>query len=251
MFDYERLTLLAIFSKDASLERVAGMKGVVSLILKFVHCDNVIRDFMQAIVLGEKEWQRQPRMTDLCLSRLRLPYQSSAEASAVILMLAHISNMRKYDYDPFCEAMVVRIFDELKDRPFCFPLTRIAYQTYSKFHGKSRFAKQELATINFVDLANEGINITSIQPDLMSMNVILCPESGDPVPLTLYMTNDYPFKSPVVRFTGSNRPTMFATKTEIRIDLYFDYCYAAVEDTLRVILLEMNLNGVTALAPGF
>ena len=248
--DHERLLLLAVYSKGGALERFAGIREVVQLVMNYTHCDFRIRAWSTRMHTFT-QMKNSPSMLEFCLGRLKLPQLTKTEALAAVNILECMQYKRRFEYDDLCEQIVVRMFECLKDQPFSLPLTRLIYKVYGAYHGEGRFARKEIVVWQFEVLEKEGITITRIAHNFEALSADLRSEKGERVQLDLVFINDYPFKAPIVAFTGENRPTLFATRSTIKIEDYFDYGFAGVEEILRTLLVEMNCGGVTKRPDGF
>jgi hypothetical protein len=246
MADHERLLLLAVYSRGAALERLAGMRGVVQLLLRYMHCDDrILRWSSRVYTLAQI--RNNSGMLDFCIDRFRLPQLTLVEAAMGMNLLEQVRYAQRFDYDEFSDSIVKRMFDHIKHHSFSLPLTRSVYQIYAATHGYGRFARKEFVRWPFAALEKEGIVLTCMGHDYEAMSAELRSETGDCVQLDLVFVNDYPFKAPIVAFTGETRPSLFATKAVIRIEDYFDYGFAGVEEILRTLLVEMNCGGVVKL----
>jgi hypothetical protein len=100
--------------------------------------------------------------------------------------------------------------------------------------------------MNYVALNAEGIAITHIHDDFKGCDAILTTSKQEWVQLSTRIPNDYPFRAPVLTFNGSLRPKRFRRYERIKIDDHYEYPFTAVADSLRAVLLEMEMDGVTS-----
>ena len=250
MCDYDTLVMLAVHQENGVLNKFAGSIGIVQHILEYVHCDEEWIDWLVHCDEAWIDWYNlsMPReKVDKFIQRLKLPHYSVVEETAAISLVERIAydiTFNRYRCD-FSVEMLKMMFEAVKDHSFTNRITRAVYKIYGPTLGSGRFAKTELKNLDFERLKAEGIEVLRIFPNMNGMSVCLTNETGQWVTLDLIITNDYPFRCPRIKFTGFTRPTRFESKTEFSIDTFYDYSFAGVEDSLRVVLLDMNMFGVS------
>jgi hypothetical protein len=253
-----RLMLLAIFSKDAALERVAGIKGVVQLLLQYISYDEKWLKWQQtlrrniysphhAFILTIIE--KDTRSMDHFLKRLSYyPRVSMAEVDTALCLIDFIKRVHTINWEVnliFYRDLLTRIFLLFKNAPFSnHILTQEVFKAQGFFYYQGRFPQKEVYKMDYAKLANEGIDIVKIHDDFRGCDAVLTNSRHEWLNTHLRITNDYPFRSPTVLFPGTLRPKRFSKRESITIDQHYDYGFCAVEDSLRAILLELEMNGV-------
>ena len=238
MCDYTTLLLLAVHKENALLNRIAGSTGIVRHILGYVQCDKEWMDWYTHSMPSYK--------TKKFIERLKLPHYSAVEQMVAVSLVERVAydiTFNRYNCD---ESIVVLnlLFAVVKDKPYTNRITRAVYKIYGPTMCCGRFAKTELKLLDFDQLKSEGIEVLRVFSSMNGMSVCLTNEDGQWVLLDITLTNDYPFRCPRIKFTGFTRPTRFEGKTEFSVDTYYDYSFAGVEDSLRAVLLDMNMFGV-------
>jgi len=272
--DETRYMLLAVF-KGTVLDKVAGIRGVVILLLQYTNYDVRWKKWSSCFVIDRVPYRMMTRNLDFeesdvklnlsrrtqfetdkktldhFLGRLRsYPNITQIEVHTAFLMLAYIKHVLTYNWD-FDETiylkLIERLFHIFKRAPFNrHMLTQEVYRLYGLFSCKGRFANKEVQNMNYVALNAEGIAITHIHDDFKGCDAILTTSKQEWVQLSTRIPNDYPFRAPVLTFNGSLRPKRFRRYERIKIDDHYEYPFTAVADSLRAVLLEMELDGVTS-----
>ena len=253
--------LLAIFSKDAVLERVAGIKGVVLLLLQYVSYDPKWLKWQQtlrrnvysphhAFILTSIE--KDTKNMDHFLRRISYyPRVSMAERDTALCLLDFIKRVHTINWQVdlvFYREILNRIFVMFKNAPFSnHVLTQEVYRAQGSLSFHGRFAVKEVGKMDYAKLANEGIDIVKIHDDFKGCDAILTNSRQEWVKTHVRITNDYPFKSPTVEFQSTLRPKRFSKMDSIVIDRHFDYSFCGVEDSLRALLLEIEITGVISI----
>jgi len=256
-----RFMLLAIFSKDAVLERLAGMKGVVLLLLQFISYDEKWLKWQQtlrrniysphhAFILTGIE--KDTKNMDHFLRRISYyPRVSMAERDTALCLVDFIKRVHMINWQVdlvFYRELLNRIFVMFKNAPFSnHVLTQEVYRAQGSLHFNGRFAVKEVCKMDYAKLTSEGIDIVKIHDDFKGCDAVLTNSREEWVKTHLRITNDYPFRSPTVEFVTTLRPKRFSKSNSIVIDQHYDYGFCAVEDSLRVVLLEIEMNGVMSI----
>lgn len=261
--DDTKFVLLAIFSEGAALGRLAGIKGVVQLVLQYTSYDEKWLKFNLRLrrqincipyrlhVFAESTIENDTVLLDHFLRRLTYyPRVTIVEKELAITLLEYIRKMMTLNWQvnlPFYEGLMNRIFQIFKNAPFHGHfLTQEVFRVQGTHMKRGRFPSKEVSIMNYDKLANEGIEIVKIHEDFRGCDAVLCTTKNEWVNTHVRLPNDYPFRSPSVTFTSSLRPRSFAKYETMAVEMVFEYAYTGVEDSLRAILLEMEAEGVVS-----
>lgn len=259
--DNTTFVLLAIFSEGAALGRIAGIRGVVQLILQYTSYDERWVKFhrrlrcqlncvpYRAHIFAESTIEKDTVILDHFLRRLSYyPRITKVEKELALTLLEYIRKMLTLNWQvnrAFYEGLLNRIFETFKNAPFKGHfLTQEIFRAQGALVKRGRFASREVSIMNYENLSKEGIEIVKIHEDFNGCDAILCTTRHEWVNTHVRLPNDYPFRSPSVTFTSSLRPKTFANYGTMNVDMVFDYAFTGVEDSLRAILLEMETSGV-------
>jgi hypothetical protein len=235
---------------------MAGMKGVVELLLQYTQHDVVWTKWQQSFgkyvgiynTVRRVAFETNTKTLDQFLMRsTAYPRVTEVEEETMYYLLSYIKVVMTFNWQfdqNFWTQLLERIIDIYKEKPFRYELTQEVFRMGGMFLGKNRFAWKEIQTLNYSNLACEGIEITSIDTNFKGCNAILTTSRKEWVNIYVQVSNEYPFRSPSVTFKGSVRPKRFRKYEHIRIDEHFDYAFCAVDDSLRALLLETELGGV-------
>ena len=251
--DEYRSMLLLIFSKDAPLERVAGINGIVRSLLNFVSLDGKWIALKRALLsqVNSRMPHVQPREIVLneidhfltCL-REAYPRLSTVQTDATCALIDFIRSVH-WDHFQECGFILPRLFDIFKTARLTHDiLAQAVFQCYGELKGTTRFSKNEVPSMNFSSLFVDGIVITSIREDFKQCNVELWTSRFECVNVEVTFPDNYPFRAPAFRFLGSRRPKLFEYMETIRMDIQFEWLYISTEGCLRTVLFEMETQGV-------
>ena len=254
--------LSAIFTEGAALQRVAGMPEVVRLMLDFTSFDERWRKWqalmMQPICMfanrqSKNLLDQHSRLLDHFIVRVsNYPRITPFEELTAITLLDYIKravtvNWKLDNGTPIFYTAVARMYEVFRNKPFSgHALTQEVYRTHGWLNKHGRFPQKELSYMTFSTLVANGIDITSIAEDFKGCSAVLTTLRNEWVNVDVVLPNDYPFRSPQVTFKGNLRPRRYATRDVIVIEDIYDYAYCAVEDSLRAVLLDMEMEGVCA-----
>lgn len=269
--DETRSMLLLIYSKDAPLEKVSGMKGVVRLLLDFTSLDSKWEDLKLKLRMAlrgsrpfveEVSWYfREPLPEGFFETRIHLvldhflkrikeyPNLTITEKDTVFSLIHVIKHGHALGFQRehvYFATLLPRLFDAFINKPFHDHLvTQEVFRCQAALSGKGRFAKKEVAEMyNFASLDAEGIEFTGIREDFKQCTVVLRTSRGERVQVEVHLPHDYPFKAPSFRFVGESRPRIFAAFETIGTDTHFEWALNTLDGSLRSILLEMETQGV-------
>ena len=248
-----RFMLMAIYSKEARLERVAGIPEVVHLLLQYTSCDKVWKKWCLSLQSTRDLLIPSNITLQHFLKRLRYyPRISAVEHHTLHLLIQHIRKRLSTNYC-LCQIsenyynIVSQIFDVLKQQPVQNDhLILDIFRLQGSLTIKNRFGKKEIEQMNFKALALEGIEIIQLHNDFRGCDVLLTMSTHEWTKISLRIPADYPFRCPMIEFLGSLRPKRFAAFKQIAIDDHYDYAFTTVESVLRVLLLTMYEEGIVS-----
>jgi hypothetical protein len=247
-----RFMLLLIFSEEAPLRRVCGMKGVVRSLLDYVSLDDkwTSLHWMLTHQLDRRTYiltEQNKRYLDDFLQHIHRDFNVSMVQTNVVYTLIDIINCVRVQYindDGYMQSMLSRLFAAFRKAPFKNNiLAQDVYRCYAFSLKTNRFAKKEMS-IDFIGLHREGIEFEGIGEDFKTCTVVLKTSRNEAVRLELVLPDDYPFKSPTVKFIGLSRPILFCDRETFRMDQHFTWMCNSVENCLRSILFSMEFEGV-------
>jgi hypothetical protein len=249
--DDVRFMLLAIFSREAALERVSGCKGVVQLLLQYTSYDPKWIHWQGTLKIMSYESLVNSKGTlDHFLRRLRyFPRITLVEKQTALILIHHLKKVLKVNWPlvstNFHFETLDRMFDILKKNEFKDRLIQEIFRTKAKMGDVTgRFGRRELENMNYFALLEEGIEIVRIHEDFKGCESVLTTSRKHWIRVDVRITNDYPFQSPTVTFLGSLRPTTFGKESSISVGAKYEWAFTAVEDVLRVLLLEIEEDGI-------
>jgi hypothetical protein len=252
--------LSAIFTEGAALQRVAGMSEVVRLLLDYTSFDERWRKWQRLMAgpictlcerYNKNLLEQHKSLLHHFIRRLNnYPRITPFEEITARTLLGYIKraltiNWRLDNQSPNFFETVALMHDVFRTKPFSgHSLTQEVYRTHGLLNKQGRFPQKELTNMNYDWLVTNGIDITSIDDDFKGCSAVLTTSRNEWVNVAVRLSNDYPFRSPEVIFKGGIRPRRFAKRSTIVVDEYYEYAYSAVEDTLRAVLLDMEMDGV-------
>jgi hypothetical protein len=247
-----RFMLMAIFSKGAALERVAGMQGVVRLLMQYTSYDAIWQKWRPSLQSRSYIFyflNGSCPVLDHFLKRLKYyPRISDVELGTAFALVHHVQHVLRSNFQNDTLAyydIMNRIFEVLRKHPVRGDLlVQEVFGMQGMLQFKNRFAKKEVSQMNYNALVREGIDIVRIHDDFRGCDAVLSTSRNEWVNTAVRITNDYPFKSPTVQFVGSLRPKRFARYESICIDQHFEYAFTTVEDVLRAVWIETETDGV-------
>ena len=251
-----RYMLLAIYSRGAALERVAGIKGVVLLLLEFTSFDEKWLTWQRTLrtysprQVAQFDIKKDGVFLDHFLRRLSYyPRITQTETDTALCLVDYVRRafaMNWSDHENlFYSALLTRIFELFRNAPLQgHLLTRTVYKIQGNLQGHGRFATCEVARMDFDALQREGIEIVRIHHDFKGCDAVLTTSRKEWVEACVQLPNDYPFRCPNMTFKGSLRPRRFSKRQTICVHDHYDYAFCAVEDSLRAVLLDMETGGV-------
>jgi hypothetical protein len=257
--DEYRSVLLVVFSKNAPLERIAGAKGVVRLLIEYTTLDTKWDYLYDTIYQGQWSFytfSSRSSVLDHFLERIRdYPNISSIQTETTTLLLEYCCRHRhdelyleanKFDY---LRSIMPRLFDafksvvDLKDHP----LAQAVFKTYGKLHGDNRFAYRELGNMNMKELNQTGVEILSVRADFKHIKAGLRTTRNERVDVDVILHGKYPIDAPSFHFVGKLRPTFYTGRDHVFMPVQFARMYdniEGIEGCLRFILIHMEYGGV-------
>jgi hypothetical protein len=257
MEDY-RSVLLLVFSKDAPLERVAGMKGVVRLLVDFTTLDTKWDHLWETLYHNVRAWSFVPCLNrgvmDHFLERISYdPIISNIQRETTIMLLQFCRRVSTEKYPQVkCEylnGILPRLFDafkyvtSLKDHS----LAQAVFATYGELLGENRFAYREIGKMDFENLTKIGVEILSVREDFKQLKVVLRTTRDERVDIEIRLNGKYPIDDPSFHFVGKLRPTLYAGRDHVFVPLQFTRMYEdieGIEGCLRFMLVHMEYGGV-------
>ena len=257
MDDY-RSILLLVFSKDAPLERVAGMKGVVRLLVDYTTLDAKWDHLWETLYRNVRAWSFVPCLNrdvmDHFLERIRYdPKLSNIQRETTMMLLRFCRRVSNEEYQQVkCEylnGILPRLFDafkyvtSLKDHP----LAQAVFATYGKLLGENRFAYREIGKMDFENLTKIGVEILSVREDFKQIKVVLRTTRDERVDIEIRLNGKYPIDDPSFHFVGKLRPTLYAGRDHVFMPVQFARMYEdieGIEGCLRFMLVHMEYGGV-------